>query len=755
VTAQEVDRAIQSAQRFLISKQRPDGIWEGYEAFGNGQTGLVTLSLLTAGVEPTNPSVMAALEFLRRTNPTKTYDAALQVMVFCAASPRRDFQRIDRLAKMIEKGQLEDNGWNYDLGNGRGGNSDQSNSQFAALALWEAQRVGVKINQDTLRRIAMYWTSLQFRHGENDPTTGGWAYKGGPVTGSMTSAGIASMIMAEDASRIADVAIKNDQIVCCGAVDNQIPIAELGLRWLARNFNSNTNPGSGNYLLYYLYGVERVGRLTGQRLLGSHDWYREGCEAILVRRNALQGFVRDSMGEISDTALSLLFLSKGKRQIVIARAMLPEDHIPGLDHQYSFKKHSHAVNHLNGHLELAWKRDLSWQSIALERSKVEELLESPVLFISGSSALNLSEDAQKVLKEYVEQGGFIFAEACQGNGCDGTAFDQSFRELMAKLFESPLKKLDASHAVWGAQVPIDVTKLPEDFWLYGIESCCRTAVMYSPISLACRWELNKAYGLPLKTSPKVSDELDQAVAVGLNVVTYATGRQLKDRLQAPEVLMDKTQTIQDERGTTRLPRLRHAGGDDDTPQAIPRLLSALKDRIQTQVDTNSPLLTPTSPDLNSVGIVYISGRNAFQYSQADREALRTFFDNGGVMAGDSICASTAFTDSFKKEISQILPDAQWETVPATDDLLTEEHYGFDIRNVTIIDPGNQGGPVALTRREGPPVLERLVYKQRTVCIFSPYDISCALESRGSTQCLGYAREDAARIGVNMIMYLIN
>ena len=29
--------------------------------------------------------------------------------------------------------------------------------------------------------------------------------------------------------------------------------------------------------LYYLYGVERAGRLSAQRFFGPHDWYREGA----------------------------------------------------------------------------------------------------------------------------------------------------------------------------------------------------------------------------------------------------------------------------------------------------------------------------------------------------------------------------------------------------------------------------------------------------------------------------------------------
>jgi len=40
-------------------------------------------------------------------------------------------------------------------------------------------------------------------------------------------------------------------------------------------------------------------------------------------------------------------------------------------------------------------------------------------------------------------------------------------------------------------------------------------------------------------------------------------------------------------------------------------------------------------------------------------------------------------------------------------------------------------------------------------IFSPYDISCALEQHESFGCRGYTRQDAARIGLNVLVYSLN
>ena len=70
-------------------------------------------------------------------------------------------------------------------------------------------------------------------------------------------------------------------VVCCGELDDSNAV-DRGLLWLGKQFSVRKNPGERSWLLYYLYGVERVGRLTGRRFIGRHDWYREGAE-LLVR----------------------------------------------------------------------------------------------------------------------------------------------------------------------------------------------------------------------------------------------------------------------------------------------------------------------------------------------------------------------------------------------------------------------------------------------------------------------------------------
>jgi Domain of unknown function (DUF4159) len=755
VTPEAVEKAIAKGVDFLRQKQSAqDGSWKGrHDGYGSGETALILLALLNCGLSPDDPTLVDGLAFLQQSKPTKTYESALQTMVYCAANPVKYNKYIRYNVQWLQDAQVRTGGgkggWGYD--DKASGVTDPSNSQFGVLALWEAQRSQVSVSPEAMRMAAEYWRTRQLNEPGNQ-NHGGWRYderRAYPYSGSMTCAGIASLMMAEDALQIADAKITNDGLRCCMEEPRQ-SLVDLGLEWMQRNYSISENPGSPSFWFYYLYGLERVGRLTGQRFIANHDWYREGCELLIKRQNNLRGYIPQGQGntdEGSETALALLFLSKGKRQVVIGRLTLDDQIDPPI--------HRHAIHHLTGHIEQAWKRDLAWQSISLRQASLEHLMETRILHISGSKAFELNAAQKQMLKDYVEQGNFLFAEARHGNGCSGEGFDRSFRALMEELFEIPLQKLSPDHPVWFAEAKADLSSMPKDFWLYGLETCCRTSVVYSPISLGCRWEIFRPDDQGRQFPDAIRRECQAATILGVNVATYATGRELKDKLDAVEIVRTTKDPQSMVRGLLRLPRLMHGGGAEETPRAIPNLMEVYKREISSQAVSESPLLAIESKLLEEPSIIYLSGRRSFQFSVADRQQMKTYFENGGMLIGDSVCGSQEFTDAVHRELSEVLRDASWVKVPSNHPMLTSEFQGFDIRRVTIQNPGTQtGNAIQMQRYEGAPVLELLMWKERPVAIFSPYDLSCALESRQSSQCRGYPRADAARIAINMMLYAL-
>ncbi|MFO0883475.1 MAG: DUF4159 domain-containing protein [Pirellulales bacterium] len=764
ITAEEVRESIAVGVDYLKKQQHPQGNWsELVPIHSSGVSALCTLALLQCGESPDSKHVKQALKYLEQVNPTTTYVASLHVMVYCAADPVRYKIRIGQLAKWIESHQRTKGdtrgGWAYP----EQGNGDNSNTQFAMLALHEAEKVGVEISDKTWRMALEYWTHAEMQHRD-----GSWGYiRKDASTGSMTCAGIASVIIAQDRLAARDAITNGGTIQCCGGSEESDSI-ERALNWMAKKFTTRTNPNSlglGDssrseiWLLYYLYGVERVGRMSGQRLLGDHDWYREGCEFLVEKQResvngSWTGTGTAESNPIIGTSLALLFLSKGRRPVVIGK--LKHDLMAG-GFGRDWDHHRRAIQNLTGRIEKLWRKELSWQTVDISTASVADMLETPVLFLSGSQGLKLSPQQKQNLRDYLNQGGFLFAEACDGNGCDGRQFDRDFRALMAELFpDSELRKLPPDHAVWFAQEVIKPDDLPKEknFWLWGLDTCCRTSVVYCPKSLSCRWELAFPYRA-LTLPDGVRGEVDVCARLGANVVAYATNRQLKEKLDRPTVTLNVDKSKLD-LGAFVLPKLSHGGGADDAPNAVNNLLMVLEQKLEMRVDLHKRIFAADDKAILDHPLLFLHGRTGFRFSAAERTVLSEYLKNGGVLFADSICGNNEFAKSFREEVLMIFPQAKFEKLAEGHPLFTEEFNGFDVRRVKLRDPlrRNADGPLDAQLVTVPPLLEVLEVDGRVVAVLSPYDLSCALEKGTSLECKGYIPEDAARIGANVILYVL-
>lgn len=770
IDARSVNLAIDRAVGFLVStRDKATGAWPDIHGQPGGLTALCALAILNSGVPATDERVAPALDYLcSRDKPAMVYASSLTIMALSAAYPTAKPEkraiyaaRIKEHALWLQAVQIEagekKGGWGYSRGSGQG---DNSNSQFALLALHDAERTlpDLKIEDQTWRKALAYWTDQQ-------QADGSWGYiKGstlgafGLPSGSMTCAGVSSVIIASGQLNEGDVNLIDGRVQCCGT-RKENDVVEKGLAWLGAKFSVEQNPGQGKeWQLYYLYGIERVGRLSGRRFFYSRngqprDWYREGAAHLVKARfNAVTGRFTGVSGEEErtpelSTALSLLFLSKGRRPIVMAKLRHG-----GLE-SGDWDNHRAGVPHLTAHVEKLWKRDLSWQTIDFANATVAELLESPVLFVSGTSALTWNAEQKKQLKEYVQQGGFLFVEACDGNGCDGAAFDASFRKLMEEMFpDSKLRLLPPDHPAWFADEKVNPQYMKP---LYGLDTCCRTSVIYCPENLSCFWELkrpSRGKGLP----PEVRDEVDAAAAMGANIIAYATNRELKEKLDRSNLAYNPKTEEKLKQGALRLPKLTHGGGSDDAPNAVRNLQRYLEQQLEIRIDPQPLLISPDNEKIFDHPLVFLHGRRAFRFNAAQRKSLRDYLDRGGFIFADAICAQPEFAESFRQEMQAIYPEGKWQRIPTDHSLFSSEYRGFDLKTVSLRDPQARGADDKLSARivKVEPLLEGLEIDGRYSVILSPYDLSCALENSQSLECKGYVRDDAARLGANIVLYAL-
>ena len=766
VQAQDIDpvavkQAIDRGIEYLKRRQNADGSWvvEG----GNercGSTAIVVIAMRSCGVSPNDPSIVNAMRYLRAfpgEQSGRIYSLALQTIAFCVVDPERDLALIRQNVALIERQQSTRNehsgGWRYQPT----GDSDLSCSQFAILALYEAERVGVKVSDETWRRALRYWSQTQNQDG-------GWGYRprndGGSdgSTGSMTTAGIASLIISAGVMERGGATVVGDDIRCFQrpntASSQQI---ERGVDWLTRRFSVRSNPNLGSYLLYYLYAVERVGRMTNQRFIGQHDWYRAGTEQILALQNPL-GAGHWSPGGlvISDTAFALLFLSKGRRPVLMSKIQFGSDG--------AWNVHPNDVNNLTLFVESRplWPSELTWQIIDIQHATADHLLQSPVISFSARNwALppHEMEALARKLRDYLDHGGFILAEAQPG----GASFDSAFRALMQKVFPEPgyeLTLLDRAHPIWSAEVPIDPDHLRP---LEGIHYGCRTSVVYVPAvegepSLSCLWEVYRHFNRDgTRYSAVVQRKIDNGLGIGLNILAYATSRELKGKDEILEQVV-RTQTESDRRGKIFLPYLDH-GATNPAPHAPLNLLSYLEKECNVRIEHQTSSVTLTDESLAEYPILFTHGRGTFQISdEGQRRRLRIHLERGGFLFANAICSADPFAASFQAEMQRVFPNAQWERIPASDPIFSDDYGGFPIDTLEVRQieraPGQQGTR-AQTRRIQPELFGiRLPGIDRWVIVFSPRDVSCALEKTNSLECQGYTQGSALKLASNVILYAL-
>ena len=193
-------------------------------------------------------------------------------------------------------------------------------------------------------------------------------------------------------------------------------------------------------------------------------------------------------------------------------------------------------------------------------------------FSGGGNPLPESDEEREKLaanlRDYVDRGGFIFAD---GEGCSSD-FDEHFRQLMKLAFPQPeyrFKPLEASHPIWIAnqKVPPDQVRL-----LLGIEYGCRTSVVYAPAdppgdpkpSLACLWELSRG-GPRASYSRAVQEQIQGGLAIGINVLAYATNREFKTKEFFREKMVEAAPPEKVQRGRFAVAKLQHPGGCDAAP----------------------------------------------------------------------------------------------------------------------------------------------------------------------------------------------
>ncbi len=337
-----VNEAIERLILSLLARQRKDGAWDQRGRANNrdGMTALVLLALLKGGVKADAPAITRGFAYLKNRPFERTYNVsivlmALEAKYFPGGADEKDaYKKRPRLAKRVIS--AEDREWMQEAadwlvaqqGAGYGqsrqrkfypvwrypsGGYDLSNTQYALFGLAAANRCAIPTGKVWLPALRFLLT-VQQKHGPKvrvsryvrsgrylqrrveDAQARGFTYTmTGKAYGSMTTAGICSLILCQQA-------LRRNAIFKSSLSKRTRTAIRDGLAWLEEYYDVNENVLRGKtWWTYYLFNLERAGVLLNQRYLGTRDWYREGAEALLPDVTRLADL---------DKTFALLFLKR-------------------------------------------------------------------------------------------------------------------------------------------------------------------------------------------------------------------------------------------------------------------------------------------------------------------------------------------------------------------------------------------------------------------------------------------------------------
>jgi hypothetical protein len=212
--------------------------------------------------------------------------------------------------------------------------TDNSNTQFAMLALWVAQRYDVPMERTMNLIVRRFQTSQN--------ANGSWGYRyrfggGEQERNTMDCVGLIGLAVGHGISQPA--ADNGGAVVRKNVQDLRILNGFLALsRHVGQPAGRMFNLEQVN--LYYLWSLERVAVIYGLPTIGNKDWYRWGAEMLVANQQPLGNWTAGQYhgaSPVLDTCMALLFLKKANlvRDLAARLPIDPDELVKAMDRELS------------------------------------------------------------------------------------------------------------------------------------------------------------------------------------------------------------------------------------------------------------------------------------------------------------------------------------------------------------------------------------------------------------------------------------
>ena len=792
-TPEDVDRAVSKGVAWIYAHQT-NGNWEQWSGLApfeaDSLTAFAAYTLLCARENPNDPRIATAIEYLLKRPPSGTYGAALRCLLWSRLGLTPQIRPVaEKDVKYLlsaMKTQAPSRGlFSYTSAAPSSGDYDLSCSQFAVLGLWSAAHAGIEIPAEFWKIENPAWCGKQLPDGS-------WFY--GPAeampTASMTAAGVASLLIADEQMRLtAD---------CRG--NPQDPNVDKGIEWLSSNFDHVFEPkyqNAGLQLQWYtFFGLSRIGVLSGQKYFGKYDWYAEASDRLLAAQlpDGSWGGVGGGT-PVAVTVTSVASLCYGSGPVVINKlqyALPPEDGKP-VEGRWNQRPRD-MTNYVDWMMRQLEGR-FNWQQLNLASASVDDLHEAPIVYISGDQDLQLSPDDRAKLKLFAEQGGLIVGNP----DCQRDRFIQGFKSLGTEMFpEYKFRELPETHVLLsGEEFP--ARKWRRKIQLMGLSNGVRELMLIPDA------DLSRAFQTRNETVfPESYQLLDDSILYAVDKTGLSTRG--SRRLVKLDASIAPTRSV-------KLSRLQYAGNWDPEPEGWRRLSVVLHNTQKTAleietvklgegrlsrlpVEVGTPPPRPTLAEIRQTAskritpeefqatagdpvkiealvdtkvkdvqaefdaaeakrlattatckLAHLTGTGQIKLTDAEQLDLKKFVEAGGTVIIDAAGGSTEFaasveqmlTDTFGADAAQIQnplpPDAPMYRLPgrAVDRVQYRNFARTRISHLTM------------------PQLRGIQINGRTAIIYSREDLSAGLVGEPVDGITGYTPASATELMTDIIL----
>jgi hypothetical protein len=604
------------------------------------------------------------------------------------------------------------------------------------LGLWSLVQAGEELDTVYWRQFDKAWRAQQQKDGS-------WCYLAEPLTGENAAAnpGLAGEELSMAAAGVATLFITQDYTSGSARCEGNIkdPNIALGMQWIGSHLDAiNSSDWAKQWRYYTMFGICRIGLASGYKYIGDVDWFKWGSD-ILQKEQDPSGEWGSGMfamkpgsvvdGGVWNTSFALLFLSRGRAPVLFNK--LQYNILKGRTtaSEANWNQRPRDVANITRLLANQSETSLNWQIVNLQQP-AQDLIDAPLMYMSGNEAIKLSPADMEKLKEYVNEGGIIVGHA----DCDAVAFAASFRKLGSDLFPGQtFKELPADHPIYTNE------NFPAKAWnpvprLEGLDNGARMQMLLIPTGDPGRLWQTQAFPNMKKYPPG---------QMMMNIYLYAVDKQGL-RTKGDTFIVHRRDSVVSDHPPVKIARLQYDGNWNPEPGGWVRIANYVHnhnklDITVVPVELGKGLLT------SEYKLADMTGTGTLKLTDAQRAELKKYVDDGGTLLIDAAGGKTAFSYSAKEELKKAFPGTdKFDVLPANSPVYA---VGDPIKDV-----GYRQFARAAVGSVRVPQLRGVMAGDRVGIFFSNEDLSVGIVGQPVDGIIGYDPASATHIVQNILLY---